>query len=211
MRYRQKEETLLSQRPKNKNFYIKSMPCRRRKGNSSYTDRQAIDAFGKEACRPLIRNALREQLDRTKKAEKWVKVADVIREKMTHPTAISGAIGLQVQNRMRLAREKKELKRLLGLEYITRPHIECKRKDASEIKESVDLVEYISQYTELKPYGRNWRGLCPLHSEKSPSFYVRPDRGWHCFGCQEGGDLFTFVMKMNGCDFKEAVKKLSHD
>ncbi len=79
-----------------------------------------------------------------------------------------------------------------------------------EIKEKCDLRELISEYLPLKPAGSDsFKGLCPFHSEKSPSFHVSPDkRIWHCFGCAEGGDCFSFVMKMEGMSFPEALMHL---
>jgi len=66
-----------------------------------------------------------------------------------------------------------------------------------EVKSKVDLVEVISSYLPLKKAGRNFAGLCPFHTEKTPSFIVSPDRGtWHCFGCSEGGDIFSFIQKI---------------
>lgn len=76
-----------------------------------------------------------------------------------------------------------------------------------EIKSKLDIVELIGEYLELKPAGMNgFRALCPFHGEKSPSFHVSSDRQiFHCFGCGEGGDVFTFVQKMEGMDFPEVL------
>jgi DNA primase len=80
-----------------------------------------------------------------------------------------------------------------------------------EIKERLDIVELIQGYVPLKKAGRNYKGLCPFHSEKTPSFVVFPDTGtWHCFGaCGTGGDVFSFVMKRENVDFSEALKLLA--
>jgi DNA primase len=80
-----------------------------------------------------------------------------------------------------------------------------------EIKERIDGVELISNYVQLQRAGRNFKGLCPFHAEKTPSFVVFPDSGtWHCFGaCSEGGDIFTFVMKREGWDFRTALEELA--
>jgi DNA primase catalytic core len=73
----------------------------------------------------------------------------------------------------------------------------------------VDLVEVISDYVALKPAGSRYKGLCPFHSEKTPSFTVDPQRGsWYCFGCNEGGDLFKFVQKIESISFVEAAERL---
>jgi DNA primase len=80
----------------------------------------------------------------------------------------------------------------------------------SEIKARLDVDEVIGSYIQLKPAGANLRGVCPFHQEKTASFMVSPEKGiWHCFGCGEGGDIFTFVEKMEGLDFRGALEKLA--
>ena len=67
-----------------------------------------------------------------------------------------------------------------------------------QIKEKLDIVDVISKYVVLKKAGRNFQGLCPFHNEKTPSFVVTQDKQiFKCFGCGEGGDVFTFLMKIN--------------
>jgi DNA primase len=80
-----------------------------------------------------------------------------------------------------------------------------------EIKRRVDLAEYIGRQVRLIKTGRNFKALCPFHAEKTPSFHVFPDRGtWRCFGsCGEGGDLFSFVQKRDGLDFRGALRLLA--
>ena len=80
-----------------------------------------------------------------------------------------------------------------------------------EIKDRLDITEVIQSYVPLKKAGRSYKGLCPFHAEKTPSFVVVPHTGtWHCFGaCSTGGDVFTFIMKQENLDFGEALKLLA--
>lgn len=78
-----------------------------------------------------------------------------------------------------------------------------------EVRERADIVEVISSYLTLKKAGANYQGLCPFHSEKTPSFSVNPARQtFHCFGCGVGGDVFGFLMRMEGLSFPEAIVEL---
>jgi DNA primase len=78
-----------------------------------------------------------------------------------------------------------------------------------EIKRRLDVVDVVSQTVQLKRSGRAFKGLCPFHNEKSGSFYVWPETGtWRCFGCNEGGDVFSFVQKRDNLDFREALRVL---
>ncbi|HZK04851.1 MAG TPA: DNA primase [Actinomycetaceae bacterium] len=86
-----------------------------------------------------------------------------------------------------------------------------KREDIAAVRERSRIDEIASQYVTLRPGGvDSMKGLCPFHDEKTPSFHVRPQLGlWHCFGCDEGGDVISFVMKVNSMTFVEAVEYLA--
>ena len=79
-----------------------------------------------------------------------------------------------------------------------------------QIKDRLNIIDVVSPYVELVRAGRHFKGRCPFHQEKSPSFHVSPERGtFHCFGCSVGGDIFTFTEMIDGVDFKEALKILA--
>lgn len=79
-----------------------------------------------------------------------------------------------------------------------------------QVREQADVIELIGSYVPLKKVGRYYRGLCPFHSERSPSFYVSPERqSYHCFGCGAGGNALSFIMAYEKVDFPEAVKILA--
>jgi DNA primase len=78
---------------------------------------------------------------------------------------------------------------------------------AEKVKQQADIVRVIGDYVQLKKAGQNFRGLCPFHSEKTPSFNVHPTKQiFHCFGCGKGGDVFSFVMEMEKVEFRDALK-----
>jgi len=80
----------------------------------------------------------------------------------------------------------------------------------SEIRERASILEVVSDYVSLKKAGKNYKGLCPFHSEKTPSFMVNEEKQiFHCFGCGAGGDVFTFLMKVGHFSFPQAVEELA--
>lgn len=90
------------------------------------------------------------------------------------------------------------------------------REELSRAKEDIrgrlDIVSIVERYVNLKPVGSSYKGLCPFHKEKSPSFNVSPDKGmFHCFGCGKGGDLFSFIMEMEGLTFMEVLTQCAKE
>ncbi len=83
-------------------------------------------------------------------------------------------------------------------------------REVEQIKDRLSVAEIVGEYIKLEKSGVNYKALCPFHNEKTPSFTVNTERNfWYCFGCQEGGDIFSFVQKMEGLDFREALEKLA--
>ena len=81
---------------------------------------------------------------------------------------------------------------------------------AAEVKSKLSIVDVVGESVQLRKAGSTLKGLCPFHGEKTPSFVVTPAREtWHCFGCGEGGDIFSFVMKLENLNFPEALKRLA--
>ena len=84
------------------------------------------------------------------------------------------------------------------------------QEDIQHVREANDIVDVFSERMPLKQRGRDFWCCCPFHQEKTPSCKIDPNTQlWHCFGCGEGGDLFSFVMKMDGLDFPDAVRWLA--
>lgn len=79
-----------------------------------------------------------------------------------------------------------------------------------EVKSRIDIVDVISEYVQIKKAGKNYKGLCPFHQEKTPSFTINPaNQFYHCFGCKAGGDVFNFLMEIEHITFKESLKILA--
>src|SRR4051794_4000001 len=86
-----------------------------------------------------------------------------------------------------------------------------RRSDIDEVRARINLADVVGDYVTLKSAGvGSLKGLCPFHEERSPSFHVRPQVGfYHCFGCGEGGDVFTFLQRMDHVTFQEAVERMA--
>jgi DNA primase len=97
-----------------------------------------------------------------------------------------------------------------GLSRSGTPAISNSSGITAEIKSKLPVLDVVGETVTLKRAGTVHKGLCPFHAEKTPSFIVTPDREtWHCFGCGEHGDIFTFVMRRDGLDFREALERLA--
>ena len=81
---------------------------------------------------------------------------------------------------------------------------------SEEIKSRLDILDLLSEYVQPTPAGVNFKAICPFHNEKTPSLLISKSKQvWHCFGCGEGGDVFSFIMKYEGVDFVEALRILA--
>ncbi|HET9050820.1 MAG TPA: CHC2 zinc finger domain-containing protein, partial [Candidatus Dormibacteraeota bacterium] len=81
---------------------------------------------------------------------------------------------------------------------------------AAEVKSRLDIADVVGSYVRLERSGRGWKALCPFHSERTPSFNVSTEKqSWYCFGCQQGGDVITFVEKHEHLDFLQALEQLA--
>ena len=86
----------------------------------------------------------------------------------------------------------------------------CMSDTVQQIKDKLSIVDVVSQYVKLERSGLSMRARCPFHNERTPSFFISPERGtYHCFGCNVGGDIFSFVEQIEGLDFKGALKILA--
>jgi len=99
----------------------------------------------------------------------------------------------------------------ISIQWQPKPHNDPQSRESLEdIKSRYDLVEYIGQYVNLRKSGNKFQGLCPFHTDKSPSFFVYPDNTYHCFGCQAHGTIIDFVMQYHDLDIKQAIERLAN-
>ncbi|MFT8392065.1 MAG: DNA primase [Sporolactobacillus sp.] len=93
---------------------------------------------------------------------------------------------------------------------VVHENLQLQQQKIEEIRKSVDIIDVIGDYVQLTKQGREYTGLCPFHSEKSPSFSVNSEKQlYHCFGCGAGGNVFTFLMEIEGMSFSEAAERLA--
>lgn len=90
------------------------------------------------------------------------------------------------------------------------PHYDFSRDVLEQVRQATDIVEVVREHVSLRKTGKDYLGLCPFHGERTPSFYVSPEKGtFYCFGCQKGGSVFDFVMETQHISFAEAVELLA--
>jgi len=90
------------------------------------------------------------------------------------------------------------------------PDVDLGPEVVARVREAADIVEVVGDHVRLKRAGRRWQGLCPFHEEKTASFSVDPERGlFHCFGCKAGGDVISFLMRLERLSFPEVVEELA--
>lgn len=91
-----------------------------------------------------------------------------------------------------------------------RPVNNSSRISAADVKERLDIVAVIGEYTDLHRSGNRFTGSCPLHDDKHPSMFIYPDQqSWHCYQCNQGGDVFDFIQKYDNVSFPDALRKLA--
>ena len=83
-------------------------------------------------------------------------------------------------------------------------------EDKERVRQATDFVQLVAETVELRQRGQDFWGCCPFHGEKTPSFKVNPSTGlWHCFGCGDGGDVFSYVQRRENLDFPDAIRYLA--
>src|SRR6478609_1776599 len=94
--------------------------------------------------------------------------------------------------------------------FVSRALMRTSDDIVERVRDATNIVDVVSEHVQLKKRGRNYLGLCPFHNEKTPSFNVLEDKGiFKCFGCGKGGDVFSFVMAVEGLTFPEAAERLA--
>lgn len=180
------------------------------------TSEVAIEIFGEVARQPVCDNLKYYCLAWNAKKNN---IAELERIIPTLPV-VENSISLRGLYEVMLPRAQRELRQierhirrlqhclelLEGRQLFSRPSDAPGHIDTDALKERLDIADVISQWVGLRQSGNTYKGRCPFHNDRAPSFVVYPaTKSWWCFACNEGGDVITFVQKIKNCSFREAI------
>ncbi|MEO6077377.1 MAG: CHC2 zinc finger domain-containing protein [Candidatus Andersenbacteria bacterium] len=183
------------------------------------TPELAIELFGEDAREPICNNLQiygQNWLNTNKNIEDMRRIIPTlpIIEDCISLRALYEVFVPKLQRELRqiekhIRRLQKCLEILEDRTIFSKPPIFAGHVDIKALKERLEITDVIERWVNLKRSGKNYKGLCPFHTDGKPSFVVYPDNGrWWCFACSEGGDIISFVQKIKSCGFKEAVEEL---
>lgn len=185
------------------------------------TPELAIKTFGESARQPVCDNLKHYcQAWETKRRD----IADLQRIIPTLPV-IENAISLRGLYEVMLPHAQRELRQierhirrlqqclelLEGRPLFPRPVATPGHTDIEALKDRVDIADVISNWVDLRQSGNSYKGRCPFHNDRTPSFVVYSEtKRWWCFACNEGGDAITFIQKIRDCDFRTAISEIEN-